>query len=174
MTKAIDFFYKILGAILVFLLAGMAIMVFVNVVLRYAVNSGLTVSEELARYFFVWVSFLGAVLTFRENSQLGIETLVARFGRQGRVICMATGYMIIMLCSSIFFWGTWKQFDINASMVAPVTGLSMIWVYGVGLFTGGAMFIIAAERFLRAITGRLTDEEIATFAGEHSLDHLTE
>ena len=50
MTKAIDFFYKILGAILVFLLAGMAIMVFVNVVLRYAVNSGLTVSEELARY----------------------------------------------------------------------------------------------------------------------------
>ncbi len=51
MTKAIDFFYKILGAILVFLLAGMAIMVFVNVILRYAANSGLTVSEELARYF---------------------------------------------------------------------------------------------------------------------------
>lgn len=77
MTKAIDFFYKMLGAILVFLLAGMAIMVFVNVILRYAANSGLTVSEELARYFFVWVSFLGAVLTFRENSHLGIETLVA-------------------------------------------------------------------------------------------------
>ncbi len=51
MTKAIDFLYKILGAILVFLLAGMALMVFVNVVLRYAANSGLTVSEELARYF---------------------------------------------------------------------------------------------------------------------------
>ncbi|KAB2748206.1 MULTISPECIES: TRAP transporter small permease [Brucella] len=174
MTKAIDFFYKILGAILVFLLAGMAIMVFVNVILRYAANSGLTVSEELARYFFVWVSFLGAVLTFRENSHLGIETLVARFGRQGRITCMAISYLIVALCSGIFFWGTWKQFDINASMVAPVTGLSMIWVYGVGLFTGGAMFIIAAERFLRAVTGRLTDEEIATFAGEHSLDHLME
>lgn len=57
MTKAIDFFYKILGALLVFLLAGMAIMVFVNVILRYAANSGLTVSEELSRYFFVWVVF---------------------------------------------------------------------------------------------------------------------
>jgi len=174
MTKAIDLFYKILGAILVFLLAGMAIMVFVNVILRYAANSGLTVSEELSRYFFVWVAFLGAVLTFRENSHLGIESLVARFGRQGRITCMAISYLIVMLCSGIFFWGTWKQFDINASMVAPVTGLSMIWVYGVGLFTGSAMFVIATERFLRAVTGRLTDEEIATFAGEHSLDHLME
>ena len=174
MTKAIDFFYKILGVILVFLLAGMAIMVFVNVVLRYAANSGLNVSEELSRYFFVWITFLGAVLTFRENNHLGIESLVARFSRKGRVACMAIGYLVIMLCSGIFFWGTWKQFDINASMVAPVTGLSMIWVYGVGLFTGGAMFIIAKERFLRAVTGRLTDEEVATFAGEHSLDHLME
>lgn len=174
MTKAINFLYKILGAILVFLLAGMALMVFVNVVLRYAANSGLTVSEELARYFFVWITFLGAVLTFRENSHLGIETLVARFGKQGRVTCMAASYLIIMLCSGIFFWGTWKQFDINASMVAPVTGISMIWVYGIGLFTGAAMFIIAVERFLRAVTGRLTDEEIAIFAGEHSLDHLME
>lgn len=80
MTKAIDLFYKILGAILVFLLAGMAIMVFVNVILRYAANSGLTVSEELSRYFFVWVAFLGAVLTFRENSHLGIESSLLASG----------------------------------------------------------------------------------------------
>lgn len=174
MNKIIDLFYNLLSAILVFLLAGMAIMVFANVVLRYAANSGLNVSEELSRYFFVWVAFLGAVVTFRENSHLGIETLVARFSRGGRVTCMAISYLVVMLCSAIFFWGTWKQFDINASMVAPVTGLSMIWVYGVGLFTGGAMFIIGLERFFRAVTGRLTDEEIATFAGEHSLDHLME
>ncbi|HSP25416.1 MAG TPA: TRAP transporter small permease, partial [Saliniramus sp.] len=69
-------------------------------------------------------------------------------------------------CSAVFFWGTWMQAPINASMTAPVTGLSMIWVYGVGFFTGGAMAIIALIRIVRVLTGYVTDEEIASFAGE--------
>lgn len=65
MQKTINLFYRILEIILVALLAGMSIMVFVNVVMRYTMNSGINVSEELSRYFFVWLTFLGAVLTFR-------------------------------------------------------------------------------------------------------------
>ena len=42
----------------------------------------------------------------------------------------------------------------------------MIWVYGVGFFTGGAMAIIAFVRSRRILTGRITDDEIAAFAGE--------
>jgi len=59
MQKVINLFYRILETILVALLAGMAIMVFVNVVMRYTMNSGINVSEELARYFFVWITFIG-------------------------------------------------------------------------------------------------------------------
>lgn len=168
-------FYRALEAVLVFLLASMAVMVFVNVVLRYGMNSGLVVSEELARYFFVWLTFIGAVVTFRENSHLGIETLVVHFSRRGRLFCMALVNIIIMTCSAIFFWGTWKQFPINASMAAPVTGMPMIWVYGIGFFTGAGVVIIALERLFRLLTGRITEEEIAAFAGEHmSLEQLSE
>ncbi len=175
MKRAIDLFYSILGFLLVILLAGMAAMVFLNVVLRYGANSGLNVSEELSRYFFVWVTFIGAVMTFRENSHLGIESFVALLSRRGRLACIILTNLIIMLVSAIFFWGTWKQFDINASMHAPVTGITMIWVYGIGLFTGGGMFLIALERFLRSITGRTTDEELSAFAGENlTIEQLTE
>ncbi len=138
MQKVINLFYRILETILVALLAGMAIMVFVNVVMRYTMNSGINVSEELARYFFVWITFIGAVVTFRENSHMGIETLVMFLSRRWRIVCMILSNIIILLCSAIFFWGTWKQSGINASMHAPVTGLSMIWVYGIGMFTGAS------------------------------------
>src|SRR3546814_18358001 len=86
--------FSLLEALLVALLFGMVVMVFGNVVLRYGFNSGLTVSEELSRYFFVWLTFVGAVVTFHENAHLGVETLVRRFGPRGRLICMvlsATG-----------------------------------------------------------------------------------
>jgi TRAP-type C4-dicarboxylate transport system permease small subunit len=60
-------------------------------------------------------------------------------------------------------------------MHAPVTGLSMIWVYGIGMFTGAMMFIIALERLFRLLTGRVTEEEIAVFAGENlTIEQLSE
>ena len=167
MQKTINLFFRFLEILLIVLLSAMAIMVFANVVLRYAFNSGMSVSEELSRYFFVWLSFIGAVVAFREHGHLGVESVVALFGRTGRLVCMILSNIIILACSAIFFWGTWQQFEINASMSAPVTGISMIWVYGIGLFTGAGMSLIALERLFRYLTGRVTDEEISIFAGEN-------
>jgi TRAP-type C4-dicarboxylate transport system permease small subunit len=73
---------------------------------------------------------------------------------------------LILLCCAVFFWGTWKQAGINASNVAPVTGMSMIWVFGIGFFTSLGIGIIAAIRLLKGLTGRVSDEELALFAGE--------
>ena len=175
MQRAIDIFYKFLELLLIVLLAGMAIMVFVNVVLRYGFNSGLNISDELSRYFFVWLTFIGAVVTFREHSHLGVETLVVMFGRKGRVICMILSNLIVLMCCAIFFWGAWLQSGINLSMKAPVSGIPMLFVYGIGMFTGAGIGIIAVERLLRLLTGRVTDEEIAAFAGENlTLEQLAE
>jgi TRAP-type C4-dicarboxylate transport system permease small subunit len=166
MTRGIDYLFKGLEVLLVVLLAGMATMVFGNVVLRYGFNSGILVSEEMARYFFVWLTFIGAVVTFRENAHLGVETLVQRFGRGGRLLCMVLSDLIILLCMAAFFWGTWKQYPINASMTAPVVGIRMNWIYGIGFFTSVGIGLMVALRLVRALTGRVTENEIRAFAGE--------
>ena len=167
MQRGIDMFYRLLEGVLVVLLLGMVLMVFGNVVLRYGFNSSILISEELARYFFVWLTFLGAVVAFHEHSHLGIETLVQRFSRRGRLICMAASNVIIILCAIVFFWGAVMQFDINATMFAPVSGLSLAWVYGIGLFTGAGVFVIAAIRLINVLLGRTTESDIARFVGEH-------
>lgn len=164
--KPVAWIRRLLEWALIALLAGMAAMVFVNVVLRYGFNSGIAWSEEMSRYFFVWLTFIGAVLTFAEHGHIGVETLVRRFGRSGRLACMAISNVIILICAAVLLWGTWLQHEINASMTAAVVELSMIWVFGVGYFTALGIGIIAAVRLWRNVTGRTTDEEIAHFAGE--------
>ncbi|MBX3574003.1 MAG: TRAP transporter small permease [Mesorhizobium sp.] len=166
MARGIEYLFKGLEGLLVLLLAGMAIMVFGNVVLRYGFNSGILVSEEMARYFFVWLTFIGAVVTFRENAHLGVETLVQRFGRGGRLLCMVLSDLIILACMAALFWGTWKQYPINASMTAPVIGIRMNWIYGIGFFTSAGIGLMVAIRLFRALTGAVTEEEIKAFAGE--------
>ena len=54
--KGASAYCKLLELLLVLLLAAMVVMVFGNVVLRYAFNSGITVSEELSRWAFVWMT----------------------------------------------------------------------------------------------------------------------
>ncbi|HZW46288.1 MAG TPA: TRAP transporter small permease [Microvirga sp.] len=155
---------------MVFLLAGMVVMVFGNVVLRYLFDTGIDVSEELSRFFFVWLTFIGAVVVGRENAHLGVETLVARLGDKGRKICMVLADIFVIICCAVFFWGTWLQAEINATNYAPITEISMLWVYGIGYFTSIGLGLMAAFRILRVVTGRISEHELRSFAGDYSDD----
>ncbi|MBU6189894.1 MAG: TRAP transporter small permease, partial [Betaproteobacteria bacterium] len=98
----------------------MVVMVFGNVVLRYAFDSGIALSEELSRFLFVWLTFVGAVVVARENAHMGVETLVVRFGSSGRRLCMIVSDALVLVCCAVFFWGTWRQAPLNASNIAPI------------------------------------------------------
>jgi TRAP-type C4-dicarboxylate transport system permease small subunit len=67
----------------------------------------------------------------------------------------------------VFFWGTWRQAPLNASNTAPITGISMLWVYGMGFFTSLGIGTITALRLVRALSGRLREHELDIFAGEY-------
>jgi len=164
------FFFKGLEGLMVFLLAGMVVMVFGNVVLRYLFDTGIDVSEELSRFFFVWLTFIGAVVVGRENAHLGVETLVSKLGDRGRKVCMVLSDIFVIICCAIFFWGTWLQAEINATNFAPITEISMLWVYGIGYFTSVGLGLMAVFRILRVLTGRISERELRAFAGDYSDD----
>lgn len=164
---------KIIEVSIVLLLVGMTGMVFLNVVLRYGFNSGLVISEEMSRFFFVWLTFVGAVLAFAENGHLGVETMVRLFGRRGRIICMFLTNMLILICVAVLFWGSWQQAPINATMRSPVAGMPLAYVYGVTIFTAVGIGVIAIWRLFKILTGRTTESEIAQFVGDYdSLDAI--
>jgi len=57
------------------LLAIMAVIVFANVVLRYATGASILWSEEVSRYLMIWLTFAGSGLVLRYGGHVGIETL---------------------------------------------------------------------------------------------------
>ena len=163
-----DPLFRLLEFLIVACLAAMVVMVFGNVVLRYAFDSGIPVSEEMARFCFVWLTFIGAVVVAREHAHMGVESFVRLFGARGRRVCMILSDLLVLLCCAVFFWGTWRQAPLNASNTAPITGISMLWIYGVGFFTSLGIGVITALRLARALSGRLREHELDTFAGEYA------
>jgi TRAP-type transport system small permease protein len=155
-----DLFFRLAEALLVLMLCAMVVMVFGNVVLRYGFNSGLDFSEELSRFFFIWITFLGAIIAMRENAHLGLDTLIRVLPRVGKKFCFGLSNLLMLGCCALMFYGTWRQHQINATTMSPVTGLPMIWVYGVGYLSSVAMGALIAGNLWKLVTGRITDKDL--------------
>ena len=59
MLKFENALYNILKYCCGILILAMTLLIFWQVVCRYVMNNSLTWSEELGRYFFVWITFIG-------------------------------------------------------------------------------------------------------------------
>jgi TRAP-type transport system small permease protein len=155
-----DLFFRLAEALLVLMLCAMVIMVFGNVVLRYGFNSGIDFSEELSRFLFIWITFLGAIIAMRENAHLGLDTLIRVLPRLGKKLCFGLSNAMMLGCCVLMFYGTWRQHQINATTMSPVTGLPMIWVYGVGYLASVAMGALIAGNLWKLFTGRIEDRDL--------------
>lgn len=134
-------------------LAIMGILVFGNVVLRYAFNSGIAISEELSRLLFVWLIFMGAVLASARRIHIGFDTLQRAVGpRARRMLVVFTGVLILAGCG-IFIVGGWRQTQINLGNTYPVLGISYAWLYGTALVFGVALIFPVCNNIRRALAG---------------------
>jgi len=160
LRKIIDSFFKLLELLVVLCLAAMVVMVFGNVVLRYGFNSGILISEEMSRYCFIWLTYIGAMVAMREGGHLGVDTLVKHLPVAGRKTCLFLSESLMLMCNGLFFWGTWKMHDLQVTNVSPVAGISMIWVYGIGYVVGVVMSLINLDVLYRLLAGRIGDDEL--------------
>lgn len=142
------------------LLAVMVILVFGNVVARYGFNSGITISEELSRWMFIWLTFLGAVVALKERGHLGIEMVVTKLPVWGKKLCLIIGQVLMLYIVGLLLIGSWEQAVINAEVSAPVSGAPVAIVYAAGVvFAILAGIIILADLF-RVLTGKLKSDEL--------------
>ena len=63
---------RVMSTVAVAALVFMFCLIFGNVVLRFGFSTGISFAEELARYAFLWCTFIGAVLALGQNAHIGI------------------------------------------------------------------------------------------------------
>jgi TRAP-type transport system small permease protein len=160
MTRVVDWYFDALKFLIALFLAIMVVLVFGNVFLRYAFNTGITVSEELSRWLFVWMTFLGALVALRQHAHLGVDTLVKRLPAIGKKICLVISLLLMLYVTWLLLQGSWEQTIINLDVKAPATGLSTGLFYGVGIVFGVSSGLILLHELYRVAAGKVSDEEL--------------
>jgi TRAP-type transport system small permease protein len=174
MKPLVDAFFKVLEFLVVLCLFAMVVMVFGNVVMRYGFNSGLSVSDEMSRYAFIWLTYLGAMIAMRENGHLGVDTLIKKLPLNGKRLCVFLSESLMLFCNGLFFWGTLQMHHLQVTNVSPVTGLSMIWVYGIGYVAAVVMAIFNLHKLYRLLSGQMKEEEMVAVVDAEGLKEAEE
>ena len=160
LQKLIDGICRLFSFLMVVCLALMVVMVFGNVVLRYGFNSGITVSEELSRWLFVWMTFLGAVVALRSHAHLGTDTLVARLPVRGKKICLGASHLIMLYMCFLMAKGGWQQAVINFGTTSAVMEASMAWFFASGVVFAVLGGLIIAYDFWKLLSGQLAEDQL--------------
>ena len=150
MRKIADAYFWTIKAIIAILLIAMVVLVFGNVVLRYCFNSGIAISEELSRWLFVWMVFLGAIVGLREHAHLGVDSLA----------CYAVSHALMIYASVLLTEGSWKQAILNWDTIAPASGLSVGIFYAAGLVFGVSSTVILVHELYLLLTGKLASSDL--------------
>jgi TRAP-type C4-dicarboxylate transport system permease small subunit len=169
--KLIDGYCRLINYLIAAMLAVMVVLVFGNVFMRYVFNSGFTVSEELSRWLFVWLTFLGAVVAMRDNGHLGTDMLVGRLGPAGKKICMGLSLVLMLFCLWLLFKGSYEQSVINWGSTSAVMEVSMSWFCASGMVFSVLGGPIILNDLWRLLSGQMADGDLMLIRESEEAPH---
>ncbi len=135
MAKLLRAVYAVLNrleeGVLTFGLLGLAVMCFVEVLSRYLFNHSFTWYEEFARYFMVFLTFLGASLGVKYGIHFSMDFVVTRVPRRlGNFLRVLSNLISAVLFAAVAWlaWEhAWKMKGFGTTSAAM--GLPMFWAY---------------------------------------------
>lgn len=148
--KAIDGFEK---WALVILMVVMTLVVIYQITNRFLIKSSMPWSEEMARYLFAWLVFLGSSYAAKQKAHIGVTALVNMLPGKTQRIAEIVMYLICMGLSIVLVIFGAQIMIVQKSMnqLSPVMRIPMYWPYLSIPFGGVFIFTRFTQHFLNAI-----------------------
>ncbi|WP_194841182.1 TRAP transporter small permease [Sporosarcina cascadiensis] len=117
--------------ILFILLMIMTVVIVLQVFMRYVVESSLTWSEELARFCFVWLIYIGISYGVKRAKHIRVEALLTVFKRRGKYIVNMIANILFLFFAlfAVYYGFSIYQAIKGTGQVAPSIGISMSIMY---------------------------------------------
>lgn len=117
--------------ILLVLLAVMSVVIVLQVFMRYVMENSLTWSEELARFCFVWLIYIGISYGVKKAKHIRVEAILTVLKRKGKYIINMVAHLLFLFFA---IYATYYGFSIYSAIkatgqMAPSLGISMSIMY---------------------------------------------
>lgn len=125
----------------------MVVIIFSQVLARYFFANSLSWSEEVGRYIFVWMTFLGAAIAVRNKMHVMLDMFVMRFPPVLQKICLAISYLSMLVFTAVLIWGGFRFVAKGSHQISAAMQLPMHYVYVVLPVGGALIFFYLLKNF---------------------------
>lgn len=115
----------------VFLMSFMTLLIFVQVVMRYVFNNSLSWSEELARYVFIWLIYIGISYGCKLRKHIKIDAALYLFPKRAQPYVVLVGdILFIAFALYIAYTGLFYSiYQIQYNMRSPALKIPYQYIY---------------------------------------------
>ena len=138
--KSLNVLKKIEFYVICLVFAGMVFGAFAQVIFRLVLDHPLVWSEELCRYCFVWLVFVGGGWAVSGDAHFRVDFLIALFPKTDKTFTLIARIAMIVFGIIMVFYGI-KMLEIAGRQISPALQIPMSIPYA-ALPISGAMIII--------------------------------
>jgi TRAP-type C4-dicarboxylate transport system permease small subunit len=148
MRKRLVYFYDHLEEIITgIFFTIMCIFIFLQIFTRYLLKNPLLYTEEVSRFAYVWVSFVGSSLAFKNREHIQVDFFINLLGPGvKRVIVIFADLVILVLLIYLFIWGV-RYTEFTKMMLTPALEISYL-VVNMALPVGLALSVLRVIKVL--------------------------
>lgn len=128
-TRIAMFVLRMVRWVVVGIFSVMIAATFAQVVFRYLLLAPLPWSEELARYCFVWIVFLGATLSLERGVHIGVDILTILLPHRVQRWLTVVNEFLILAFVLVIIVASVAVVDANRLQFSPALGLQMAKIY---------------------------------------------
>lgn len=143
-----NWLYKILSYLCGLLILAMTVLIFWQVVCRYAFNNSLTWSEELGRYIFIWLTFIGLPVAMKTGSHVAIDLLLKKTSGKFHLSILTINFIATVVLAVVIFYSGIRLFAVGIGQISSAMQLPMQYVYSIIPLSGLALLFFTITVYI--------------------------
>ena len=163
-----DFLVKTLEVFLIISFAVLTLDVLWGVFSRYVLNAQSRWTEEIAINLLIWVSLLGACLTYEEKGHLGVDYFVQKLHPDAQKIAAVFIELVVLFFAGFgLLFGGWLLVSetLAAGQLTPALEWQKGYIYLAAPISGLFFILFSIEHLLGIFTGKPIEEEASFDVG---------
>jgi TRAP-type C4-dicarboxylate transport system permease small subunit len=155
MESFVEGFNKILVFIASIMMAGLMIIVCIDLSLRYFFNSPLLWGTEVTEILLLYITFLGMAWVFREDGHVVIDVITGKATGSQKKILSGVGYFLVGIVSAVLvYYGFHCTYDhYTRGVFNPTVIETPIWLIIIVIPVGSIpLFLEVLLKFRKLIT----------------------
>jgi TRAP-type transport system small permease protein len=149
---------RVLSGLLVFSVAVLIVPVSLQIFSRYtALIPSYIWTEEMARFLFVWMIMIGAMVGVREGSHFDVDVWPV-LSRRGNALLQIVVSVAVLGFALVFVWWGWQFTRFALNRFSELAELPLWMIHVAWPLTGLTWLLFQGERLIDAVRVLLGDE----------------